>query len=157
MRLILTTCVVVMGVALKPVPAHAGRDDVARTVFGLVTLGLLAAAINDAAKAAPAPATPVTRVAPKDPTAGLQPLGQGYRYGGAKSARSLPERCLRTYQSNGQFYEALGRRCLQRNYDRVAELPQSCERAARTAQGPRVVYSPRCLRRAGYRVKARRD
>lgn len=155
MRLFVTTCVIVIGLALKPAPAAAGRDDVAGVVAGLITLGIIAAAI-DRAQAKPSP-TPVTRVKPKDPTTGLKPLGQDHRYGGAKSVRELPARCLRTYQASGGFYDAFGQRCLQRHYPRVAELPQSCERAARNAKGPRVVYSPRCLRRAGYRVEARRD
>lgn len=156
MRLTLTATAVAIGLAFQPAPAAAGRDDVARVLAGLLTLGVVAAALNNANRST-ATAAPVARRSAPDPTVGLRPLGNQHSYGGAKTARVLPQRCLRTYQSQGRFYDAFGQRCLQRNFAAATSLPKQCQRSAWSDRGKRVVYAPRCLRRAGYRVEARRD
>lgn len=159
MRLLLTASVIIVGLALKPAPAAAGRDDVVGVIAGLIALGVVAAAINDAQSSPAQPVKPksVARKPAKDPLGDLRPLSRADHFGGPKGRYVLPRRCLARYQSSDGRTPALGKRCLQRHYPRVAELPARCERRARTEKGPRVVYAPQCLRRAGYRVEARDD
>ena len=67
------------------------------------------------------------------------------------SRKTLPQHCLRSFQTRRGYVRMLPRRCLERNYDFVNRLPQHCGIRVRTDRGPRMGYAARCLRQNGYR------
>lgn len=127
--------------ALTPVaatPARAGSQDntgaiAAFTLFGLLTAGLLANSL----------AHQPNRY---DPPRGGQrpPLG---------TRKHLPGECrfqVRHGQDRGTWY---GSRCLKRNFDYWAYLPQRCEEHIdRPGRPDRTGYRARCLAQFGYRA-----
>lgn len=62
----------------------------------------------------------------------------------------LPKNCFRSYQTyDGPAY-MFGRHCLERSYEFVNRLPQTCAQRIRTPDGNHRGYDARCLRRNGY-------
>jgi len=64
----------------------------------------------------------------------------------------LPRSCVRTFDDRFGSQTMLGRRCLERNFDRAAHLPNQCAVRVFTDRGPRNGYNPRCLRQMGYSI-----
>jgi hypothetical protein len=67
------------------------------------------------------------------------------------SRKTLPQHCLRSFETRRGHIRMLPRRCLERNYSFVHRLPQHCGVRVRTERGPRMGYAARCLRQNGYR------
>lgn len=65
---------------------------------------------------------------------------------------TLPEFCLRPFETRSGTYNYFGKRCLERNFAHADRLPKACEITVRSPRGRRNVYVPSCLRAEGYRV-----
>lgn len=132
-------------------PARADAQNIAGVLAGVVTLGLIAKAINDRNEERDkARAAEVTRNAPNRQDT-WRPLG---RHPGHND-RVLPSACLVEVTSVGPGAVAYDRQCLRERVARAERLPASCEWKTRTDRGWRTVYGAECLSRAGYRTEDR--
>ncbi len=139
--------------APSPAPA-ADTRDIAAVFAGLVALGLIAKAIDDAKDddraSAAAPAA-------KTPAAPIWGRSNGYDNRNRKTGfAKLPPQCRYRVQTESGSRFAYDRQCLSRSYRHVAHLPPQCERRIRTGSGLARVYSEPCLADRGFPVEARR-
>lgn len=131
-------------------PARADAQEIAGVLAGVVTLGLIAKAINDRNERERArPAQTTRSEAPRHDT--WRPLGTQ----GQRKAQSLPDRCLTDVGWGGPAPDAYDRQCLQKTFAYADRLPRHCEWKTRTADGWRSVYGVECLSRAGFRIEDR--
>lgn len=78
------------------------------------------------------------------------------RYDRGHRAKKLPAACLlRGWNRNGKPIDVLGAVCVERRYDQVHRLPNTCRVQAHTEKGVRVVYKTHCLKRRGFEVARR--
>lgn len=61
----------------------------------------------------------------------------------------LPDRCLKSYNTNQGAVRMYGRTCLQRHYRHVGSLSSQCKQRLRSSHGPVFGYNAHCLRRMG--------
>ena len=66
---------------------------------------------------------------------------------------SLPSECLRTARTHRGKVGFFGRGCLRNNYHFVNQLPRRCAIKVKTRGKMRHGYSPRCLKKHGYRAR----
>jgi len=133
-------------------PARADAQEIAGVLAGVVTLGLIAKAINDRNERdrERARAVQTTRTdAPRHDT--WRPLGTQ----GERKARNLPEWCRTDVGWGGPERDAYDRECLQQTFASADRLPRRCEWKTRTADGWRSVYGAECLSRAGFQTEDR--
>ncbi len=138
-------------------PAQADTRDLAGVVAGVVTIGLIAKAINDRNERERA------ALATRDARAQDTDWSRPGRHSGQpnenrhdrRQAQVLPEACLVQAGAAGPDRLAYDSQCLKRTYARAERLPERCEWKARTDRGWRTVYGARCLSRAGYEVEDR--
>jgi len=138
-------------------PAQADTRDVAGVLAGVVTIGLIAKAINDRNERKRA------ALATRDARAQDADWSRPGRHSGQPQedrwdlgqAQVLPEACLVRAGAAGPDRLAYDSRCLKRTYARANRLPERCEWKARTDRGWRTVYGARCLARAGYEAEDR--
>jgi hypothetical protein len=128
-------------------PARAD-EDVAKFIAGMVVLGLVGAAINEAKDDGRKERKVIhshsgivyqVPVVPKPPAV--------WRY-------DLPEHCLRTARLRGENRSVLSKRCLERHYDYTRSLPDRCEVIYERKNNYRKGFRPNCLRKRGYRLTA---
>lgn len=166
MKTVLISILAATLLATAPVvPARADASDMAGVLAGVVTLGLIAKAINDRKDRERATlATRNARSQDKDwSRPGLQHglqhgQHQGQAHGrrqGQLSAQILPDACLVRTGAGGPDRLAYDRQCLKRTLARADRLPERCEWKTRTDRGWRTVYGARCLARAGYEAEDR--
>lgn len=139
-------------------PARAD-DDIGKFLAGLVALGIIGAAINDAKddgkdyhydhgyRAEPQrevhkhyykePAKPVYRPKPQ-----------------AVRRYDLPGGCLTSVKVKGDYQRFLSGHCLERNYRHTRALPNQCRVTIDNGHQRRHGFRPGCLRRYGYRLSA---
>ena len=168
------TAVTALGIAAAPLPAAAETDDVAKTIAGLVALGIVAKAIDDhddrkdreqafAEKRSPREESRWPQLGRDDrilDDRGRWVDGDLQRYDrrarpvpGWKRNTPLPERCLfvlnRDHGGNRLVYEE---GCLGRHFKWTSRLPKDCRQYVRTRNDVVPVYSVLCLERDGWRV-----
>jgi hypothetical protein len=157
MKTVLISILTATLLATAPVaPAQADTRDLAGVLAGVVTLGLIAKAINDRndrndreqAALATRDARPQGRDLPRVGVHNGQRQDQ-------RQTQLLPEACLVRAGASGPDRLAYDSQCLTRTYARADRLPEQCEWKSRTDRGWRTVYGARCLARAGYEVEDR--
>lgn len=154
-----------LGLTMTPAQVSADAEDIAKVVAGVAVLGLIAKSINDRndRKNEAVTTTQFGRVDALDNRNGTRILRGNINRPGAFERRNkskykraaLPERCLRTLDTNRRDRLVYPHRCLKRNYKYASRLPQSCERQIRTDRGLRTVFMARCLAKKGWRVARR--
>ena len=142
---VLAASVAITGFSAAPARAD---EDVAKFIAGVVALGLIGAAINDA----------------KDDDRKKRKVvhphsGYGYDVPVRPKPRAvrrydLPGHCLRNARLRGENRRVLSKRCLKRHYDYTRSLPERCEVIYERKDNYREGFRPRCLRKHGYRLTA---
>lgn len=135
---------------LAAVPAKASSDDVARVLFGLGALAIIAKAVEDNQKSTVSTSYTkknAPRVLRTDRTVtAVEPRRPSKR---AKYA--LPENCLRTYNAARGERKLYSGRCLDRLPYKLAKLPDACAFTIAGSRGNRgKAYGPRCMARNGF-------
>lgn len=69
--------------------------------------------------------------------------------------RTVPFECLQTVETRFGAQRLFGRRCLERNYRHVNQLPDRCAVRLYTTNGPVRGYDPLCLREQGFQSDRR--
>lgn len=137
--------------AVAPAQANGINDDqIGKLLFGIVAVATVVQAIKNTNRArhqTQPVEQPTPKVAPHDPL-----FDWGY-----DSAMDrfdvLPGRCLSSVVDLwGQPLRIVGRNCMRRHYDHVAELPRECRMRIRTENGQRRGWNPHCLRNEGYTI-----
>lgn len=159
--------VAALGIALAPAPATADSSDIAKVLGGLAVLGIIAKAVDDRKdrkKAARAQSQQNTyswnnlddRRGTRIIDGELRRVDRG-RQGNQAFFRDrpLPDRCLRLVDTNRNDRLAYAKRCLNKRYEFVSQLPTFCQRQVRTSNGLRTIYGARCLARDGWKVASR--
>ena len=67
----------------------------------------------------------------------------------------LPGECLRNVQARDGRYRFFGRKCLEKNYGSVRNLPDQCRVRFDGPERKRAGYDARCLRSNGYQLARR--
>lgn len=133
-------------------PARADAQEIAGVLAGVVTLGLIAKAINDRNERDRERARAAEAARSEPPRHDdWRPLGAQ----GQRKAQSLPDRCLTDVGWGGPEHDAYDRQCLQQAFAYADRLPRHCEWKTRTENGWRSVYGAECLSRAGFRTEDR--
>ena len=161
---LLAALVTSAALAVSFVPAQAQtRVDPGAVVAGMVTLGLLAAVLNDIGKKGdgkphhvapprPQPNPKAWHVQPARP----QPYQHGGTHGGHKGGHAsqvvLPGRCMRDVSGHNTTLRLLARACLRDAHIRPNQLPAVCEVTVPSRGGTFTGYRPNCLQARGYRV-----
>lgn len=144
--LVLALSVAITSLAAAPARAN---DDLGRFIAGVVALGIIGAAINDAKDDRDRRRDRVQR---RHDNAGIihaqpiKPLPQRLR------RYDLPGECMRSLRSGGEQTRFMAKRCLRRNYAFANELPGQCRITVANGNQRRQGYRPRCLRRHGFRI-----
>lgn len=166
MKTLLISILAATLLATTPVaPARADSGDVAGVLAGVVTLGLIAKAINDRKdRERAALATRDARSQDKDWSRPGAHYGQqqsqrhdqwqGQRHG-QQRAQVLPDACLVRTGMGGPERFAYDSQCLKRTLAKADRLPGRCEWKTRTDRGWRAVYGAGCLAHAGYEAEDR--
>lgn len=138
-KTVLIAAVTVTGISLATAsPVKAGNDDLAKFLFGATALFIIGKAISDSdAKAAPV-SKPKKKYKPRP------------RY-----TKALPGHCLRRYHTWDGRVRMMSKHCLNRNYNHVHRLPQTCRTRVQTYEGTRRGYQMRCLRNHGFYIASR--
>ena len=133
------------------------REDVGKLLFGLATIAVIGAAIdqnrdNDRNRS--------TRVHDTPQWGGINRNNSwsdlNRRHDNShNSRRVLPGSCLETVETRFGHQRLFGKRCLERNYRHASRLPDRCVVRLYTNEGPRGGYDPLCLREQGYRSDRR--
>ena len=140
---VIIAAVTVTGISLAAAPARASEDDLAKLLFGATALIIIGKAIHDRNDRS-------DRDTPDRVVVHPQPRPRPHR-----SRKALPASCLRVHDTWDGRVRMLSKRCLERRYDHVDRLPQSCRTRIRTDDGPRRGYRMRCLRHNGYYLASR--
>lgn len=137
------------GMTAAAVPARAQNDDLAKILMGAAAVFIIGSAINNAGRAAPAPAPrhDVYRDTRREDRR------HDDRHDRRARVPTLPQACAISVSGNPAVY--YGQRCLEREGLR-AHLPQRCARTMNTNRGPRTVYEGRCMADAGFRIEGPR-
>lgn len=121
-----------LALAAIPAPARANdAEDLARVLAGILTFAVIARAIQEEARADPAPAS------------------RGHS-GNRPRHKVLPAECLRELRIGDTSRRVAGDRCLRAEGVRTQRLPERCEIRLSTANAVHTGYGARCLRREGY-------
>lgn len=150
--------------APAPEARAASGEDIAKIIAGLVVVGAIAAAASQGNRADAAD-NATSRNLPR--RFGYE-NGRGYYYyrdgrrvpaDDGRAARrqdrfTLPEQCLRSFDTNRGRRTVAGEGCLERRGIDTARLPGRCGVRVRTDRGLRDGYFYRCLRQEGYRFVA---
>ncbi|MFV2034306.1 MAG: hypothetical protein ACC631_04215 [Halocynthiibacter sp.] len=141
--------------SISAVPARAGAEDVAKILLGLAVVAGVASVINNNNRNRNRSIAPVARRA-SPPHSHRAPVVTHHNRAVTphRARNTVPETCLRSFDTRSGSREAYGARCIARNASWL-NLPESCAREFRTSRGWRVAYSPRCLRRAGFVTASR--
>lgn len=134
-------------------PARAGNDDVAKWIAGVVTLGIIGAAIADSNKR---DNRVVSRNRGYGHGHGLDSHSGHGRHGYQVDRRHLlPKHCRVRIRTHNDDIRGYSRRCLLNNYAHFNTLPHECAVRTRGNHGG-VIYQRGCLKRYGYRDAERR-
>lgn len=164
-----------------PAPASAGslsEDDLGKIILGLITLGVVGAAIDNNRDERHDDDDDDDRryfgQQPRGNAFGHQPhqnLPRGNAYGhdrggfvrpdvpqhtqrgqfGTHNLRALPLRCLEAHQTRFGPHRMFTRSCLERAGVNLRQLPDRCKVRIVSYSGPRAGFDPACLRREGFR------
>lgn len=126
-----------------PAAAEPGGQDYARVLLGIVTLGVLADAIDNNNRS--------NRVETRRDNNRYDRDFRDHRRGGWNL---LPSRCEYTVRGRNGRTNVFGESCLQQEGVRVNRLPQQCEFRIRTDRGRRTVYASECLENHGFTTEA---
>lgn len=138
------------GVTASASPARASNDEIAAIIGGLIALYALGQAVqNDGDRGIPLDRVidPPRRA---DPPRRIDPP----RHRPQPHRLVAPARCFIDGQDRNGYFRGYVRRCMQRNAERPAALPQHCLRRVETHRGPRMIYGGRCLFENGWRREA---
>lgn len=134
-------------------PAQAqglDEDDIGKILFGLLATAAIGAAIRNARDDDRRPQ--VQQHQPRYGGGGGQSTGNNT--GNNDRSMRLPRGCLVNVETRFGEHRMFGRRCLQRNYAQVADLPRRCAVRVFAANGNiRRGFDPQCLRAEGYRAR----
>lgn len=149
---VLAASIAITGFSAAPARAD---EDVAKFIAGLVALGIIGAAINDAKKDdhhkgyQHQPKREVHKhyhtVKPKP---AVKPKPHSVR------RYDLPGGCLSGVKVRGEYKRFVSKHCLERNYKYTHALPGQCRVTIDNGYQRQHGFRPRCLRRHGYRLKA---
>ncbi len=157
--------------SLAPSPASAGnRENVAPILLGLGALAIAAAAMHDRdkdkkkKKKKHRPAPPVTRAqpapvvqAPPPPPPAVQVTRprEAVIVKPARSKRTLPQECARSFDLHNGSRTFLMKRCLINEGVRISKLPDRCEREIELRGGRRTLtgWKRSCLKREGFNIR----
>lgn len=145
----LTAAALALGISLGAVtasatPARANNDEIAAIIGGLIALY----ALGRAAQADDNRGIPLDRVI--EPPRRADPP----RHRPHPQRLVAPARCFIEGHDRNGYFRGYVRRCMQRNVERPAALPQNCLRRVETHRGPRMIYGGRCLFQNGWRREA---
>jgi hypothetical protein len=148
--------------SLIAAPARAGQYDTERAIAALLGLAVIGAIVADDRKDRRKRNDAVTRHSNQGVHDGLRnghirrtPTLEARPLPNRVSRKLLPQRCLRSFETDRGRARVFGARCMDRHYDFVRDLPARCERRIRTDRGVRYGYSARCLDRYGYQLARR--
>ncbi|MFP4044799.1 MAG: hypothetical protein ACLFTP_09580 [Rhodosalinus sp.] len=130
--------------ALAPSPARAAsEEDIAKILAGLAALAIVGKALSDRDRDDDdkPPVIAPHRPKPKD------------HYRPRHDAKTVPVRCLRTYETRQGVRRVVMRGCAERTVAEPWKLPRQCLFRVQTRHGPAEVYGGRCLRKSGYRLR----
>ena len=130
--------------ALAPSPARAAsEEDIARILAGLAALAIVGKALSDRDRDDDdkPPVIAPHRSKPKD------------HYRPRHDAKTVPVRCLRTYETRQGVRRVVMRDCAERTVAEPWELPRQCLLRVQTRHGPAEAYGGRCMRQHGYRLR----
>lgn len=126
------------------------REDVGKLLIGLAAVAVIGAAIEENRSN--------TQTSPAHHSNNWNGINRNNNWsginpnGGNHVRRSvLPHDCLRRVETRFGTQRMFGKRCLERNYRHVSNLPRRCEVRVFTSNGPRDGFDPQCLRQQGYR------
>ena len=149
--LLATTLAAVLALTTTAAPVQAGdrEQEIAKIIFGLAAVGIIAHALND-----------------KDSGRGNGSVtvgagNQGGNHGNQGGIgipprhRVLPAACFTRVDTRNGPVRMFGRRCLQNNYRFADRLPERCEITVRGQNHLRRGYRPQCLRNAGFTMARR--
>ena len=142
---VLAASVAITGFSAAPARAD---EDVAKFIAGMVALGLIGAAINDAKDDDRKKRKVVRDHSGYKHVSPVRPKPHSVR------RYDLPGHCLRNARLRGEHRRVLSKNCLQRNYHYTRSLPERCEVIYERKDRYREGFRPRCLRRHGYRLSA---
>jgi hypothetical protein len=136
-------------------PAAAGnldREDVGKLLIGLAAVAVIGAAIEQNRDD--------TRSTPVHHNNGWSGINRNNNWSNLRrnnnnSRRVLPHDCIRRVETRFGTQRMFGKRCLERNYRHVSNLPGRCAVRVYTDNGPRRGFDPQCLREQGYRSDRR--
>lgn len=129
---------------LAPAPARAAsEEDIARILAGLAALAIVGKALSDRDRADDD--TPKV-IAPHRP----KPKGH---YRPRPADKTVPVRCLRTYETRQGIRRVVMRDCALRTVAEPWNLPRQCLIRVQTRQGLAEAYGGRCMRQYGYRLR----
>ena len=141
-----------LGTTAVPVRAD---NDAAKVIAGIAALALIAGAIERNTNDKPAVSSNNNRTYNHNnlPVYGTVTNAPNWSSTNAAKRRALPERCVRTVQTNRGLRTVYGARCLNNNYSFSNFLPQECRVSVRVANNRlRPAYATHCLRRDGWKV-----
>lgn len=147
--LILALSLAVTGFTAAPARAD---EDVAKFIAGVVALGLIGAAVNDARK-------DHKREQKTYSHGNRGQANNNYQYG--HRARPLPRRvakydlpghCVKIVPEFSHSRTVVSQRCLARDYGYVDSLPGQCRTQVWNGHKQRIAYKTRCLEKHGYRL-----
>lgn len=130
--------------ALVPSPARAAsNEDIAKILAGLAALAIVGKALSDRDRDDDdkPPVIAPHRPKPKD------------HYRPRHDAKTVPVRCLRTYETRQGVRRVVMRKCVERAVAEPWKLPRQCLVRVQTRQGTAQAYAGRCMRQNGYRLR----
>lgn len=126
--------------AVSSAPARAD-DDFVKLIIGAAALYAITQSVRSDKPR-------VSTTSPhRPPVVKPRPLPEPVR-----RANLLPANCLKYHQTRHGTVRMMGERCLTRHYRHVNRLPKACKTQARTIDGMRYGYEPRCLRHKGFKL-----
>lgn len=138
--------------SISAVPAQAGNRELGRAIVGITALAIIGTAIANESRAQTS-TRHQTYEPPKQNTHKAHKkhhYNQGHHYHKPKhKKRALPGYCRVNYKGKNGWKTGYGVRCTKNNVRRPAALPSDCIRR-NYANGPRLVYAARCMRKNGY-------
>ena len=160
--LLATALAAALALTAGAAPAQTGsrEDDIAKLLFGLATVGIIAHAINERDD------RNKDTVPARDGRSGGSGGGQGNHGGWSQGAnrdglgiparqRVLPAACFTRVDTRRGPVRMFGYRCLQNTYRFADRLPARCAVTVRGPQHLRRGYDPQCLRSFGFTMARR--
>lgn len=146
--------------SLVAAPARAGQYDTERALAALLGLAVIGAIVAEDRKDRRRDdnvSRRNTRVHDglRDGQLRRQPSLEPRPLPSRVNRKLLPQRCLRSFDTDRGQARVFGARCLDRHYSYSNNLPQRCERRVRTDRGVRYGYGARCLSKFGYQMARR--